>query len=87
MNIEIEDFKFEIYQYEKENCFVLVFDENQNTNYEKIIFHDKLNNKFHLEKTNVGNIFILPMNKTIDYLFENKFIFNFDTIKNFYISE
>lgn len=86
-NIKIEDFNFEIYHYEKENCFVLIFDENQNINSQKIIFHDRTNNKFYLEKTNVDNIFILPMNKTSDYLFEGKFIFNFDRIKDFYISE
>jgi len=83
---QTKNLKFEIYRYEVENCFILVFDPNYGNDYESLILTDEGGNKYYIEKTNIDNIYTLPMSKARDYFADNQFLFNYDSVQNFFIT-
>lgn len=80
--ITLDDYKFEIYIYEKENCIVFISEDGISKDF---IFNTSSGEVFSSEKTNVPRIFIIPLEKNSDYYYNEKIIFNSGRLNSFFV--
>jgi len=80
------DFGFNAYLYQNQNDLILEF-ERHNISVDDLVFHLADGSVLTMEKTNINNLFILPLVADSDYYIDNELIFNPKDINNFFIYE
>lgn len=81
--IYIDDLELEAFPYEKQDDIILVFNKPPHIN----SFHDNNGTEYKFEKTEIENTYIIKLDRDIEYLHDNKYVFSYNDLKNCYVED
>lgn len=79
----LENHKFRVFIYEEENSIILISENNISDDF---VLNTTSGKIFNFEKTNLPKVFIIPLEKESDYYYEDKFIFNYNKLRDFFVN-